>query len=130
MLTATGSTEAVAPQRVERLRPVRRRPGRSRSCCDRGVPADRSDTHGTRAAAPAGRTTHRNMPHSPPTDPQPADTPHEPPAPHHSTRHQPVQHDRAKEGYEGDKIPLVVRPEAGRGVGAALHRPEAVQLPE
>src|SRR5689334_9781465 len=109
MWTATGSTAAVAPQRVAHPRQAPIRLGRSRSCCDRVAPAGRSDTHETLAAAPAGRTTHQNKPRSLPTDPQPADTPHEPPAPHPLHRHQAVQRGRATKGYEGDKLPLVSR---------------------
>src|SRR5690348_3963591 len=84
MWTRTGSTATVAPPRVERPRQARRRPRRSTSCCDHVAPAARSGTHETRAAAPAGRTVHRNGLRSLPTDPPPVGTPHEPPT--HLTR--------------------------------------------
>src|SRR3954468_15696956 len=109
MWTATGSTATVAPQRVALPRPAPLQLGRSRSCCDRVAPTGRSDTHETLSAAPAGRTTRRNRPRSPPMDPQPADTPHEPPAPHPLNPTPTVQRGRAMKGYEGDKLPLVFR---------------------
>src|SRR3954453_392124 len=84
MWTAKGSTATVAPQRVAPPRPARPQRGRSTSCCDHVVPADRLGTHETPAAVPAGRTTRQTRLRSPPTDPPPADRLREPPAPQHA----------------------------------------------